>query len=185
MTVGNEELPLPHGFLPVASNFVYWVLAAFVPMMGGPPIISAMISIALVLQGAASMTYHATVDKKKWAQLLDAVGIQWVQTALIGAGVVGLLPWANALVIPIVLAAWVLAWMFINRVPRIPLIVAQAVVLVVMVGFLESWGLAAFLFVLISAAFGIQQYTDSHSSGHAMWHLFSCFAQYIGTSALL
>lgn len=188
MTVANEEIPLPHGALPVTSNFIYWVVAVTVAMMGsasGNPVIGGLASLALIMQGTASMIYHGTTDTQEWAQLLDAVGIQWVVWALLGAGLIQIWPWSSLLVVPIVIAAWVLSWMMIDRIPRIPLIAVQAAVLVVMVGVLVGWPLALFLGLLIGAAFSIQQRTDSHSLGHTAWHLFSGLAQFIGARALL
>ena len=188
MTIAGRDIPLPNGALPVTSNLGYWLVAVVVAMMGawgGKPIMGGLASLGLIVQGAGSMLYHGTGPDQRWAQLFDAVGIQWALTALIGAGLSQIFPWATSLVVPLVLASWVLAWMSIDNVSRIPLIIGEAVALVLMVGFLVGWPLAAFIGVLLGAAFGIQQYSDPHSLGHVAWHFFSAFAQFIGARALL
>jgi hypothetical protein len=182
MRIADTDIPLAHDPAEVVSNAVYWIAAVVVCLAAGwtqtlsTSVLAGLTALALVMQGTGSMLFHGTSDSEHWGQVIDAVGIQWVMTTLLGLS-------ANALgapveyVAPAVLAVWVWWWLQADHVSRITSIIVQAVAIIIAIAVAAGLRPAAFTLLLIGGAFGIQRYTPTHSAGHAVWHVLSAAAQ--------
>jgi hypothetical protein len=183
MTIGNADIPLAHPAEAVLTNAVYILAALGLAIAFGG--VALPVSLALIMQAIGSTLFHGTSDGARWAQLLDAVGIQWVMTALLALGVAQVGGWPPVATYAALLVLWPLVWAYIHRVPRIPLIAVESVVLLILVGITGGGGGAVFLGVLTGVAVALQRLRPTHSLGHSMWHLLSAGAQTLAVVLLI
>ena len=190
MKIATIDIPDAHGAIAVVSNAIYWVAAVLVALVAGytqsAPVmgLAGLVSYALAQQCAGSIAFHMTPDSELWAQVADAVSIQWVLAAMWGLGVYALLQslsWGIAL---LVLAAWVLWWREANHVRRNVAVGLQILVILGLMVPTVGWGWAGLCLALIVAAVAIQLNSGTHSVWHAAWHILAGIAQAL-TSSLL
>jgi len=175
LRIADEHIPLAHSPAAVLSNLFYVGAALVLAAVYGPAVVP--VSFALVVQAYGSMLFHGTTEEARWAQMIDAVGIQMVMSALLCLtahavfGVAALLAYA-----PLV-AVWPAWWLFAHHTDRNDFIAGQgAVVLIVLTLEVPLWAVGG-LAALAGGAVAVQRLFPVHSGGHALWHGLSAAAQ--------
>ena len=190
MKIGEIDIPEQQTVHSVVTNAVYWVASVLIAAAGGwtqepaAMLMSALVAYALCQQCTGSIAFHFTADDQIWAQLLDAVSIQWVMAALVALSVhsaFDVTPWV---LVPCVLGAWAFWWYAGDEVRRNPAVAVQVLVVVGLMGLSVGWGWALTCFFLIVLAVGVQLRTSTHSVWHSLWHILAGAGQALSGSLL-
>lgn len=176
MRIANTRIPLQHGTPSVLSNLAYFLVA--LGLMAGYGLIAFPVAVGLVVQALGSILYHATDDDAKWAQLMDAVGIQWAMSAIVAFALFkgGLLPlWVVYPLLPPVWAAW---WLWADHVPsRVVAIGVQVAVVLGVAAAVASWWEILILVGVFGGAVWLWWSDSTHSFAHSWWHIYTAAAQ--------
>lgn len=183
MRIGDADIPLAHTGESVVSNAAYVFGAVGVASVFGWS--SVPVSLALIVQAFGSTLFHATRDRSRWAQMLDATGIQWVMTALLALGVAKVYGFPLVATYAALALLWPLLWLYIHWLPRVLMIALESVVLLYFVGVVAGVSEVIFLAALTGGAVALQRLRPTHSLGHTMWHLLSAGAQVLAVAFLI
>lgn len=173
MRIADTSFPIARGHAPitVVSNVVY-ILAALGVVALRPSLGGFAIAFALTIQALGSMLFHATRKRARWAQLLDAVGIQWVLAGLLAASVssfFGEPAWFTTGIAVIIL--WPAWWLFAHKVNRNGAIALQALWLLYVITVQAGWWTGGAFISALAAAIYLQITGRVHGWRHALWHL--------------
>lgn len=185
MRIANAEIPIAEGQTPesVFSNLIYLFLSLTLSSTFGWTALPLSAPLAALAFG--SSLFHATGKSEKWAQLMDAVPIQWCMAGLLSLSLAALTSvpvWLASVPLPPIYVLW---WEYAHLFPRNPAIAVQGIGVLVCL-FLHSgiWP-AVLVASLIGGAFALHMTGGTHSVKHAGWHLLSGLAIAIGAAFLL
>ena len=176
MRIANRSIPIAQGHEveSVVSNLVYLLTALGKTAVLGLTVLPVTLPLAFLATGSA--LFHATKDTEIWAQLLDAIPIQWTMSGLVALGAANALTlpiWAVSVPLPAVWAAW---WLWGHKVRRNPAIAVQGLVVFAALLYIGQYVEAAASAVLIAAALGIHRSAATHGLWHSWWHVLACAA---------
>lgn len=186
MQIADTRIPIAQGHAPIVviSNLTYVLAALAVVTWTG--LLGWAVAFALVVQAIGSMLFHATRSSAQWAQLLDAIGIQWVLAALLAASITAYFDavlwfWTGIAVVTL----WPLWWLFAHRVERIPASILQGLWILFVIVHLEGWLVGAGFVAAMAAAGWLQWTGRTHGWRHALWHLITASVQCAAALILL
>jgi len=185
MRIANKSIPIAtgHEIESVVSNAVYLLSALGMTAVLGFSVVPVTLPLAFLATGSA--LFHATHDSQIWAQLLDAIPIQWTMSGLVGlsAHAAFSVPvWAVGIGLVPVWAAW---WLWGHKVRRNPAVAVQGVLVLLALVYVGQYVEAGASFALISAALAVQVNAPTHGLLHSLWHLLACAAIAVATWALV
>jgi len=185
MRIANKTIPIApgHEIESVVSNAVYLLTALGKTAVLGPAVLPVTLPMAFLATGSA--LFHATDDSQIWAQLLDAIPIQWVMSGLVVlsvAAVTGWPLWAVSVPLPAVWSAW---WLWGHKVRRNPAVAVQGALVLLALVYTGQYVEAGASFALISAALAVQVNAPTHGLLHSAWHVLACAAIAVATWGLV